>query len=165
MWPTDFTYDSMNHSRKGKPWSWTFTKGNDWSPDPSFEDWEATSGRRQFVHLVFHAAGTVWCLVWCECQALWSAGQKRPLPFWNHKFIVIDALDGNRKTPGPCGPAWLYGTVWCQAWSGSQALLSPGDVLENLFLIRPLNFKRALRSLFWLEPVMCYWTLEGSVAS
>lgn len=137
-----------------EPWVWK--NEMTWAHGPSFEAWEATSGQRHFVHSVFHAAGTVWCLVWCECQPLWSAGQRRPLLVWNHKCILIEAVDGYRKTPRPCDRAWLYGTVWCRVSSGSQTLLSPGDgglccVLWTLFLICSLYLKHPLQSLYNLQ--------------
>lgn len=64
------------------------------------------------MHFVFHAAGAQ--------RDVWSDVNVRPCDqqdrkdlcwFGIHKCILIDALDGNRKTARPCDPAWLCGTV------------------------------------------------------
>lgn len=149
-------FHTKRQFRKVSPWTLSLEKWNVWARGPSIEAWEATSGQRHFVHFVFHAAGTVWCLVWCECQPLWSAGQRRPLLVWNHKCIVIEAVDGYRKTPRPCDRAWLYGAVWCRVSSGSQTLLSAGNgglccVLWTLFLICSPYLEHPLQSLFKLQ--------------
>lgn len=134
-------------------WTWGLETWSDWAPDRLLKP-ERPPADRGILYFILLAL----CGVWSDVNVSPCDQQDRKDLFlvWNHKCVLIDVLDGNRKTPRSCHPAWLCGTMWCQVWSGSQTLLAPGDgrlccVLWTLFLICPLYVKHTLQSLFKIQ--------------